>query len=486
MRRFIRMSVVAACVVANFGFYGPAAPAEEEGTHSPNLKHVKTLPYKAQYGQTRPYGTDMEFATLRVNGKKKEFALAGTYRNGLQIIDITKPTKSKIASVYDCAIAQGDVQVFKRGRKTFAAYTADDISSNTNITSKCYKDIGSSKYLQTPYGTFIVNITNPYKPKTAGFYGLSAGSHNQTVHPSGKYMYNSNNDIDSSGVIEIVDISNIAKPKEVGELSIDPGLDSHDVTFNAKGDRAYSAAVTHSVVIDTSNPAKPSVIGRVYDPAINIHHQADPITIEDAVLGKKEFLVITDELAGALGNGTCPGGGLHIYDITGELEAAPVKVGYWNAPQASMAGVGPTGGDSLTCTSHVLRMYPKQKLMTIAWYNAGVRVLDISGLAGASVGAVPEAGNVGAGIKEIGYYYFPNSDTWSAKTNKIAKNGSFYLYGNDMNRGFDVYKFDPKATASLDPGSWLSPSDAADLLKPNVLPVGRDNAPFCLYPALRD
>ena len=371
------------------------------------------------------------------------------------------------------------MQVFKRGRKTYATYAADDIHANTEST--CYKDIGAKTYLQSPYGSFIVDITNPYKPKTAGFYQLSAGSHNMTVHPSGKFMYNSNNDIDTAGVIEIVDISNIAKPKQVGELSIGPGLDSHDVTFNAKGDRAYSAAVTHSVVLDTSNPAKPSVIGRIYDPAINIHHQADPITLEDPVLGKRDFLVVTDELAGAAGNGACPGGGLHVYDITDQLEAAPVKVGYWNAPQASIAGAGPTGGVSLTCTSHVLRMYPKQKLMTIAWYNAGVRVIDLSGLLGVSVGAAPDVGSIGAGMKEIGYYYFPNSDTWSAKTNKFAKDGSFYLYGNDMERGLDVYKFDSKAARSPNPGSWLSPSEAAALLQDDVRPPSRNNSPFCLF-----
>jgi hypothetical protein len=483
MKRLFRMSVVAACVVANLGVAGPAAPAAEEGTHSANLKHIKTVKYKGMYGQELPFGTDLEFATINVNGKKRDFALGGTYDNGLQIVDITNPEKSKIASVYDCSVAQGDVQVFNQGKKIYATYAADDIGSNTEST--CYKDIGAKKFLETPYGSFIVDITNPYKPKTAGFYQLSAGSHNQSVHPSGKFMYNSNNDIDAEASIEIVDISNVAKPKQIGTLSIAPGLDSHDITFNKKGDRAYSAAVTHSVVIDTSDPAKPTVIGRIFDPAINIHHQADPITLEDPVLGKREFLVVTDELAGAAGNGFCPGGGLHVYDITDQLEAAPIKVGYWNAPQASMAGVGPTGGVSLTCTSHVLRMYPKQKLMTIAWYNAGVRVIDISGLLGVSVGAAPAVGNIGAGMKEIGYYYFPTSDTWSAKTNRIAKDGSFYLFGNDMNRGLDVYKFDPKAAESPNPGSWLNPSEAADLLQDDVRPITKDNSPVCLYPRIK-
>lgn len=485
MKRLFRLSVVLACVVANFGFYGTSAPAAEEGVHSPNMKHVKTLPYKLQYGKTTPFGTDIEFARLKAKGQTRDFALAGTYRNGLQIIDISKPESPKIASVYDCAIAQGDVQVFKRGNKTYAAYTADDISSDTNVSSTCYKDIGPKAYLETPYGTFLADITNPYKPKTVGFVPIGAGSHNQSVHPSGKFLYNSNSDLDGSGVIEVIDISNLAKPKPVTELALTGGLDSHDVTFSSDGKRAYSAAISQSLVLDTSKPEDPQIIGRIVDPAINIHHQADPITINDPVLGKKTLLVVTDEFAGAAGNGFCPGGGLHVFDITGDLERSPVKVGFWNEPQVSPAGLGVVGGDALTCTSHVLRMYPKQKIMTIAWYNAGVRVIDISGLAGVSVGAAPEVGNVGAGMKEIGYYYFPNSDTWSAKTNKFAKDGSFYLFGNDMNRGLDVYKFDSGASVSPDPGTWMSPSAAQEMLAPNARPISERNAPFCLIPALR-
>ena len=460
-----------------------SAPAAEEGVHSPNMHHVANIEYELKYNAQIQNGTDLEFTRLKVGGKLRDFAVTGSYLNGMHIIDISRPAKPRVAGVYDCAVSQGDVQVFKRGRKTYATFASD---YGINTASQCFKDAGEEAFL-SKYGTFIADITNPSKPKTAGYWPFEDGSHNMTVHPSGKYMYNSNNELTTTqATVEVVDISNIAKPKTVSTLDIGPGLDSHDVTFNAKGNRAYSAAVTHTVVMDTSDPAKPRVIGRIYDPAINIHHQADPITIEDPVLGKKTFLVVTDELAGAAGNGACPGGGLHVYDITGELEQAPVKVGYWSIPEVRPAGGGGATGDSLTCTAHVLRMHPKEKLMTIAWYNAGVRVVDLSGLIGVSAGAVPDVGNVGVGMKEIGYYYFENSDTWSVKTNKIAKNGSFYLYGNDMIRGFDVYHFDAKAQQSADPGTWLTPEKAADLLVPQVQPIGSDNAPVCLLAGLRN
>ena len=87
-----------------------AAPAAAQDAHSPNLTHVKTLPYEARNGTTPNYGTDIEFARIG----ERQYALAGSYRNGLQIVDITDPEQARIAAVYDCGVTQGDPQVFTR------------------------------------------------------------------------------------------------------------------------------------------------------------------------------------------------------------------------------------------------------------------------------------------------------------------------------------------------------------------------------------
>ena len=66
-----------------------------------------------------------------------------------------------------------------------------------------------------------------------------------------------------------------------------------------------------------------------------------------------------------------------------------------------------TGTDNLTCTSHVLRMYSEEELMAIARDNAG-----------------PGCRHLGTG-RPVGrrrrraLRLFPNSDTWSVKTNQI-------------------------------------------------------------------
>ena len=186
----------------------------------------------------------------------------------------------------------------------------------------------------------------------------------------------------------------------------------------------------------------------IVDPAINVWHQSDPVTIEDPVLGKRDFIVIEDEVAGATGTGQCPNGGVHVYDATGQLEQAPVKVGYWNIDDA-----GPTENGLGTCTAHVFDLYGEQKLMTIAYYNGGVRVVDLSGLVGAALN------KTGVGMKQLGSYRFPDSDTWSVKAYAPDRDG-FHLFGNDMARGFDVYRWEP-AAASSSTGTWMTAAEHA-------------------------
>jgi hypothetical protein len=479
------------------GLVVPSASASSSDSdaaapNSPNLTHVLNLPHKVRTleGADSGGGTDIEFVTLPVQVgtdadgnpvmEDRDFALAGTYRNGLQIVDITDPANPVRASVYDCVVQQGDVQVFAREGRTYATFTMDT-GYSPGTASTCYRDaraLGLINAATGNFGTFIADITDPYHPKTVSFVPEPRGSHNNTIAPGGNYLYNSNSDLENPvGHIEVFDISNFSAPVKVKTLDLVTGLSSHDITFNETGTRAYSAAVTHTLILDTTNLANPTIIGRIIDPAINIHHQSDPVTLKDETTGlERTFLVVTDELAGAAGNAVCPGGGLHIFDITGPLEQAPVKVGFWNMPS-----IRPTGTTNLTCTSHVLRMHPKEKLMTIAWYNAGVRVVDISGLIGVSAGAAETSGNVGAGMKEIGYHYFANSDTWSVKTNRIEPDGSFYLYGNDLNRGLDIYRFEGGAEESEDPGTWLTPAQALARARSMGVQSDAQTGPFCMY-----
>jgi hypothetical protein len=457
---------------------------------SDTMSFVANVPYRNAEGEAKAGGTDVEFATLLVDGEPRDFAFAGTLGNGMQIIDITDPEDAQHVGVYDCKISQGDVQVFTRedhpGR-TFVAYTMDT-GYNANTSSACYReaeDLGL--FTGAVHGTFIADVTDPYNPKTVSFVHVPKGSHNQTVHPSGLWMYNSNSELITNAraaAIEVIDIRDLSAPVIASTLPIVPlpglGTDSHDITFNADGTRAYSAALSHTLIINTEDPEKPSVVGRIIDPMINVEHQSNPVTIDDPVLGAREFLIVEDEVAGAAGSSVCPTGGVHVYDITGPLEQAPVKVGYWNIDDIRpVTSPEPYFGQS--CTAHVFQLHEEAGLMTIAFYNGGVRVVDISGLVGVALGA-----NGAVGMREVGFWRVPSSDSWSFKTNDIGDGTEFYAYSNDIARGMDIVRYDAEGTAATrgtGQDRWYSAAElaAGALGAPRAL-LDPGYRPVCLLP----
>ena len=163
-----------------------------------------------------------------------------------------------------------------------------------------------------------------------------------------------------------------------------------------------------------------------------------------------------------------------VYETTGALERNPQKVGYWNIDT-----LGPTDQVDGTCTAHVFDIHEDEKVMTIAYYNGGVHVVDLSGLEGISLAGTQVAGE---GMKQIGYYRIQNMDAWSAKTPEIAPDGSFHLYANDIARGLDVYEFDGAATPAKQ-GTWMGAAQAAKYFAglPKVSVTER-NALVCLLP----
>jgi hypothetical protein len=495
------------------------AVATEALANSPNLTHVTNIKHQRWNNGERVEvggrGSDVEFVDLDVTGLEgapagvtgvRRFALAGTIdlpnsNAGLQIIDITDPTKPVNVAVWDCKVSQGDIQIVTRQvdgvTRTYVGYGAD---YGAVTTSGCFQDLRAmGKNPGNGLGVWFADITNPYAPTTHSFVPIGTGAHNLTIHPSGNYLYNSSNRIGANiGTLEIFDITDLRNPVAKPSLNLGTGIDSHDVTFSADGKRAYSAAINHTLIINTENPASPTIIGRVVNAAATIHHQADPVTITHPVLGKRTFLVITDEFGGAAGNGFCPGGGLIIYDITGQLETAPVFVGAWFIPQVEPVSPTDRGGrGSLgqlpACTSHVLRFHPTEAIMTIGWYSAGVRVVDISNLVGLSAGAAPAVGDTGSkapvGMRELGYFYFADSNSWAAKTPEITRDAagkrSFYLFSNDIQRGFDVFRFDEaKTSADVNAGQWLTPAEYTKF-KASLGEVGDAN-PWCSLRALQD
>ena len=480
MKRAILLPLLSLAVFA------PTATAVEETGRGDAIEHVKNIAYPNLNAEDEVNaGTDIEFAKIRVpaanrpSGEARRFAFAGSYGDGLQIVDISNPKKAKLVSTWDCGVSQGDVQVFRRndlGGRWFVTYTHDD-GYNFHLDSQCAEDLKTmgidvtavpppedpDGQIWTPEsfygaGTFIADVTDPYNPKTVSFVPVQPWA--RTTRPCtrrGKLplQLELRPDHERPAVrSRSFDISDITDPKVVGEVALKtlPGLaPSRTTSSSPRTARArYVAALSHGEILDTTRPREPRLDRdgrRPGDQRLAPDGGRDDRGPDPRASGG--FLIAEDEVAGASGTGQCPNGGVHVYDITGDLEQAPVKVGMWNIDD-----VGLTDNGLGTCTAHVFQVHEKEKLMTIAFYNGGVRVVDLSGLVGVALG------ENGVGMKQLGWYRFADGDTWSVKAPFVSRDG-FYMYGNDHARGFDVYKWTPAAAGeSVSAGQWLNAKQA--------------------------
>ena len=177
MRRFAVLASLTLFILA-LGAPSALAQSATSGEHSDNMEFVKNLPYELKNGGTTNSGTDTEFATL--GGRK--YALAGSYRNGMQIVDITDPRDARVGCVYDCGVTQGDIQVFTQASKpgrTFVAYASDTFGDGT---STCYQEAAALGFEVRKSngtgrnGTFIAEITDPLHPATVSFVDITQGA----------------------------------------------------------------------------------------------------------------------------------------------------------------------------------------------------------------------------------------------------------------------------------------------------------------------
>lgn len=405
---------------------------------SANLEYVTSIPGSG--------GTDLELFSRTLTSYKdatgamvtpaapveRHFAMVGNQTSGAKIIDVTTPTAPYVAAaVTGCTIGQGDIQIRFDGMLAAIAKQG---------SGSCKLGSGSGSLSN---GTALVSLADVYAPEVIGFAVESSGSHNHTIHPSGKYLYISTSALTPTNApntrIPIFDISNPTAPKKIMDFMI-PANGPHDIRFSHDGKRAYFAGISAFYIVNTEDPANPSIISRIVPPGGSIGH--DTLITKD-----KRFLFLGDE-AGGGGTYPCPGGAVYVYDLT--VEAAPVLLGL------TEAGGGPVvarGNDELPgptttggCTSHVMDLNPDGHSLTLGWYRLGSRILDFSSFYNAD-GSPKAAGNIaaawgkyGVGLVETGFMIPDNANTWSAK--QYAKVPG-YIFSDDLNLGFYVTKIKP-------------------------------------------
>jgi hypothetical protein len=401
--------------------------------HSANLELVATIPGSA--------GTDIEFfsrtlATYReANGNEitppepveRHFALVGNESSPANIVDITSPEQPFVASsIPNCAISQGDPQVTQDGM--VAAIAKQGGGTCRLVTGQTLSN-----------GSALVDLSDVYNPRVVGRAVESQGSHNNTIHPSGKYLYISTSAITPTQTtqshVPIFDISNPANPVKVKNFMI-PGNGPHDIRFSPNGKRAYFAGISQFYIVNTEDPTNPSIISTIVPPGGSIGH--DSLVTPDGA-----FLFLGDEGGGGASY-PCPGGAIYAYDI--RTETAPILLGVAEAGGGPVtnrhideAAVGGVKG----CTAHVMELNPNKQSLTIGWYGLGTRVFDFSsfynpdGTPKTVAGIAAAWGRFGVGLVESGYMVPDGANTWSAK--QYAKVPG-YIFSDDLALGFYVTK----------------------------------------------
>ncbi|MFN2526939.1 MAG: LVIVD repeat-containing protein [Actinomycetota bacterium] len=380
-----------------------AASAGAEARRQPlqglgeGLELIANIPYTG--------GTDMEFLTI----KGRDYAFAGQWQSGstpgaLHAIDITDPEHPKEVATLGCSMSQADIQIAADKKTLIMAADRSGGPESCLIVGKA--------------GFMTVDISNPRRPVPLGVAEIPRGSHNTTAHPTKPYVYNSDSELTPAGEIQIWSIKNPAKPKLVNTIPSMPHS-PHDIGFNKDGTRAVTAAISHFDIFDTSDPENPELLFTGQCPGCSITH--------DAKFTPDETHVVIGDEGGGGAPYPCPGGALYFYELQGtKQQPVPVLTSMFE-PQELLIARGQSGLGG--CTSHVFDISDDGKQISISWYTAGTHYLDVSNPVGLTVGSL------GVGVKELGWFIPENADSWSSKMYKGP-----YIYSNDLNRGFDVYK----------------------------------------------
>ncbi len=432
-------SCMNAAAVNNFDDSGAdLAIGETDGTS--NLRLLSNRPKGVPFEAQTDFNSDLAFE----NG----YAFQGNY-DGVQIFDVRDPdTEPRLAAQIHCPGSQNDVTV----NDGILVTSTDSVRNKAECEGNMSVPTTSPEYGQATNweGLRIFDVRNPYRPRYLGNVFTDCGSHTHTVIPDGNRLlvYVQSYDINTAKYeckgphdkISIVSIpkANPANARVIAEpvLFPDGGNDGtagtlrattgcHDITVYPEKDLAAGACTGEGVIMDIRNPANPKVLANIEDTNFAFWHSA---TISHD--GKR--VLFTDELGGGSAP-TCNAdigprrGADAIYDITDP--ANPRFLNYWKIPRMQ--------ANTENCVAHNGNLIPNNKgrdIMVQSWYQGGVSIIDWT--------------NPKGKVKELAWF----DRGPFAETLVLAGQWSTYwynglLYGSEIQRGFDVFKFNDPAIA---------------------------------------
>jgi hypothetical protein len=275
-------------------------------------------------------------------------ACRGCVGDRMYVWDVTEPSNPVLTdSVVVDARLINDVMV--REDASIAVITREQASSRRN-------------------GIVILDTTVPAHPRVLSEFTetLTGGVH--VIYVEGDYVYATNN---GTGDMHVIDISDPKNPRQAGRWGVNtPGRYLHDVWVD-DGLAYLSYWDDGLVILDVGNgikngtPARPQLVSRVTyrtrwrGRSYGATHQAIPYTNSDG----HSYIFVGDEIFPDNwdpGSTFVPGGYVHVVDASDITN--PKIVGRYE-----VQGAG----------AH--NMWADDDKLYIAYYNAGLRVIDISG-----------------------------------------------------------------------------------------------------------
>lgn len=266
----------------------------------------------------------------------------------------------------------------------------------------------------------------------------------------------------SSSRLYAIDLRDPSEPVLARSWISDVGS-THDLQMDATG-LAWMVGSRGFVALDTTDPLNPVIVTR-HDPGeVGYHHnswrpRADEWVPrssgdDDPALRPGEKLLITEEnwlQPMCDGQGQFATASLVNFDRSDGDGAPPTSVRVLDRWTTELNGLPPgtlTDGNNLatvTCSAHYFD--ERDDLVAIAWYNQGLRLLDVS-----------DPGD----IRQVGYFIGPGTEAFDARW--VSDD---IVYSIDIQRGIDVLRVTadttaPTVRAPILP-QWLAPAEGRGL-----------------------
>jgi hypothetical protein len=338
-------------------------------------EHVKQIGFSSLGGRFGGF----KIAIKHTANDKWYLYTGHSFNQGWSIVDVTDPTNPRYVKFIP----------FQTDDKSIITSQVT-LHDNLMITS-----LNSFKPQQKPLPAVLLwDISDPENPKQVGSWmGGSTGAHRNS-YPGGKYAYLATSYPGFSGNIMVVlDVSDPTHPVDVGKwwqpgqkvgeppLPFPEGFHG-PVNVSPDGKWASLPYTPDVVNLDISDPTNPKLIGRLHitEPFAKVGTQSVHTVLP---LWDRNLLYVSSEAM----KEKCEDDGMNFAGMIDNSDAAhprlisvfPPPVPPPNAPYKDFCDKGGRFGPHNTSQEiHNPAIQKPGKLIDVAWFNAGLRIFDIS------------------------------------------------------------------------------------------------------------